>query len=401
MQVGELFLEDGAGVPELAGEPGDEEKGKIITEESFVFPDSQPYSFFYYEDQYFSTSLIASDKIVQVPDRWTFDALLFIERACQYLINCGCRVQVGDVSSSDQLHTMRYGRGLRMMQFNARDGVITANFIEGTSVSTISLNNGTFYKNGVDANGYTTPDANLELWMQCVCKWLDWVTHLDHGRARRKLDTTELVLPNQPLALKPCHILANVNSVLTKELFLDLGSYLSANSKSHSIFENECTYERHLPMGYKTEVSISRAAEEINFSCTIQVHHRSRADPFYMEFGIENKHFVFLHQDQSSMMEQVEWLRGLFLSVVRAWTHPAQLIAYGLRSNKKNTAIKLSRRYIQVEKEFVTCTICEDRPIDSSYTSCGHCLCSECAGKLQKICPICKTKVTGNLKLFI
>ncbi len=400
MQIGELFLDDGVVFSEPLGEPGNEEKSKMITEEVIVFPDSQPFAFFYHEDRFFSSNVISANKIVQLADSWSFDALLFVDRACRHLIVSGCDVQFGDVMGVDSLHTMRYMCRLRAVQFHARDTSIVASFGQELQANVLSLTGGVFYKNGQSEHGYTDPDANLELWMHSVCKEMDWMLGSVKGRARRKLDAISLDMSARPLTLRPEYIFPPPGFSLTKALKEDIEEYISSNASSHHTLEGEDRYERTLSMGYKTVISVSRTADS-RFSCVIEVEHRRRAEPFYMEFSIEGEHFVFLCKDQSSIMERVQWLQGLFLSAVRAWTHPAQLIAYGVRANKKRDVMKLTRRYVQVEKEFVVCKICEDRPINWAYTSCGHCLCSECAAKLQKQCPICKAKVTGNLKLFI
>lgn len=401
MEIGELFPNNPA---QMVGEFGNEEKGKLVVEEFIVYPDSQECSFFYYDhDQYFSSSFLCADKVVQLTDQWSFDALAFIDRLCRYMLTRGCSVHPGDSMPMNKLYTMRYVCGNKAFQLSSSDSILVAKFTDRLEGIDLMLNGGVFYKNGIDAHGYTNPDANLELWMETVCKKTDLLVGCRSGRTRRKVDSPQLANHNYPLALQPAYLLEPADSGLADALNINIQNYLSFDAASHHTVGDVDSYERNLSLGYKTEIGLS-ITKSGAFSCVIEVERKRQAlsVPCYMEFFFENGHFVFLYAEHSSMMSRQEWLQALFLSITRAWTHPAQLVAYGVQSNKKNNnSVTIRRRYIEVEKEYVTCKICEDRPINWTYTSCGHCLCSECAAQQQKQCPFCKCKVQGNLKLFI
>jgi hypothetical protein len=401
MEIGELFHDNAA---QIIGESGNEEKGKLVVEEFTVYPDSQECSFFYYnDDQYFSSSFLCADKVVQLTDQWSFTALAFIDRLCRYMLTRGCSVHPGDSMPMDKLYTMRYVRGNKAFQLSSSDDSLVAKFTEQLEGIDLMLNGGLFYKNGVNTHGYTNPDANLELWMEAVCKKTDLLVGCRIGRTRRKIDSPQLASQVCPLALQPSYLLEPADAGLANALNCHIQNYLSFSAASHHTVGDVDSYERNLSLGYKTEIGIS-VGKSGAFSCVIDVERKRQElfSPCYMEFSLENEHFIFLHAEQSSIMKREEWLRALFLSITRAWTHPAQLVAYGVQSKKKNNnSVTIRRRYIEVEKEHVTCKICEDRPINWAYTSCGHCMCSECAAQQQKQCPFCKCKVQGNLKLFI
>jgi len=54
---------------------------------------------------------------------------------------------------------------------------------------------------------------------------------------------------------------------------------------------------------------------------------------------------------------------------------------------------------VQTEEE---CVVCLDAKREIALVPCGHrCICSVCAEKIDKLCPLCKTAVASTIKIFL
>lgn len=407
MEVGEVVEAD----PEVVlGQSGNEEEQKkaeeekLVVETSFIYPDSLNCSTFYHGSDYFTSSFILSSKVTELKDRQSYEALLFIDRMCRFLIAHSAAAVVGDMLSTYQYYTKRYTYRSYSFQMQANERTMNVVFMREEPICVLSLNDGIFYKNYDAGHEFTNPDANLELWRMTVCKWIDKMMGSRQGKTYQSSSSPAYFTVVSPLSLGPeLLVTSDYGKSFTALLRKTLVEYLTVASESRFSLDasDSESFRKGGPMGHQTEIILSYARAE-NFQCLIRVERKHSEDPAYkLEFVLQNGSFLMLHADDALTMDHQFWLRTLFLSVTRAWANPAQLVAYGIRDSRKiNNAVKIERRVIEVEKQVLRCKVCEDKPIDWAYASCGHTLCGECAAKLQKVCPFCKADVKGNVKLF-
>lgn len=371
-----------------------------IEEVITLYADSAPCGLFYFGDNYFTSNFLSSDKVVELKDQISYNALLTIERLCQYMLHRGCVVFPGDFKTVDDIATLRLQFGENSFQMSANDGSLACFFSKVRSVTKLSLDNGIFYKDSVNSHGYTGPVANFELWKNAMCKETDRLLGGRVGRALRTLNSTKFSPDHPMLEFTPHLALLEDEGQLRIELHNLLKDYMTPSELSvHYVGDLE-SHSKMCGLDYQVEIILSQI--RYPFCCTVQIDDRTNknAAPFQVHFRIENDTFVIIHPLADTNLSRVEWTKALLLSVTRAWNNPGQFIAFGFKTNKQlDNVVEIKHRVIQVEKEYVACKICMDRPVDWAYM-CGHVMCGECASQLQNVCPVCKKPVTQNLKLY-
>lgn len=374
-----------------------------IEEVVTLFADSVKTSLFYFGSSYFNSEHILASHVVELSDELSFDALVLIDRLVQFMLRYSCTVTPEDQIDCNWVSTKR----IQTMQGNSfqmrgTDGALFCYFSWGKNISrTLTLDKGIFYRDCKNLHQYTDPKANYALWKVTMCKWVDRMMLNWEGRALKYIESGVFDPSQKILSLTPRLALCTDTLQFRNDLQTLIKDHLSPTASSHR--ENRSGYElaRNCGRDYQVFVTLDFEAES-PICCDLTVDERTEFNRmFSVKFIMEAGAFIVMHPLMDQIMSQEEWTKALLLSISRIWHHPAEFVAFGFKTNKHiDHVVELKQRVVMVEKEYVTCPICMDKPCNWAYTACGHTLCSDCATKLQTVCPRCKTKIEGNLKLF-
>ena len=70
------------------------------------------------------------------------------------------------------------------------------------------------------------------------------------------------------------------------------------------------------------------------------------------------------------------------------------------RASARLSFIRRNTGQSSPDEAAITCSICLSRPVGAAFLPCGHCFCSECAGRAGRLCYMCRADIQKTTPLY-
>lgn len=411
--------------------------GDVVEETTVVFPGSVlSCTTITFEGEFFHTKWLLGSRVFPCADLQIYQALCYTSRLCELLATRGQIIKRGQ-------HLVKYSRSensdedegrIQSPDFKcnsggsfsatAQDGIVTLQFhFPQVGRRHLVLNNGVFFKTWPatgraeqSKTGYTSPEANYELWCRTASIWADKLLGKTRCYVAAKLENINLDDDNfdRPLAIHPKFLLNPLDKHLLHDIHETVAQYVRKRPHNYCSLPEAGSevesFSRFVGFNYTVTVCLWDVTES-TFQLKLRAERlfSKQTKPIEVGFRLADDRFLYETPAGLRTCERQAWLDQMFLMLARVWTKPAQFIAFWEKDGpipKLETVVRLKQRVQIVEKEAIICSICVEHPIDSAYEPCGHTLCSGCVKKQEKSstrpdhCWLCSKRIGQVLKLY-